>query len=114
MKIAIIYSTLIEDSKESAKILKELINSEGEVLVGTGDLIELNFQVVGGTSQPASPKENTIWVETDAEITGWVFSMDEPTNPVQGMVWFDINGADEASFSALKKNTLMVYPSSVK
>lgn len=38
----------------------------------------LNFKVVGGASAPASPKENTIWVNTDLTITGWVFSDDNP------------------------------------
>lgn len=37
----------------------------------------LNFKVVGNP-QPASPKENTIWVDTDAEITGWQFASDDP------------------------------------
>lgn len=34
----------------------------------------LNFEVVGGTTQPANPKENTIWINTDVEITRWYFS----------------------------------------
>jgi len=38
---------------------------------GGGNL--LNFSVVGGTEQPAAPKENTIWVNT-AEITSWSIS----------------------------------------
>ena len=37
----------------------------------------LNFKVVGGT-KPSNPKENTIWVNTDAEITGWQFASDDP------------------------------------
>ena len=37
----------------------------------------LNFKVVGNP-QPESPKENTIWVNTDTEITGWQFASDDP------------------------------------
>jgi hypothetical protein len=37
----------------------------------------LNFKVVGGTSEPANPKENTIWINTDENITDWAFSADE-------------------------------------
>lgn len=47
----------------------------------------LNFSVVGGTTQPASPTENTIWINTDQTITDWILSPDEPESPVEGMVW---------------------------
>ena len=40
--------------------------------------VELGFEVVGGTVAPASPKENTIWINTDAEITGYIFSATDP------------------------------------
>ena len=40
--------------------------------------IPLNFKVVGGTSAPSNPKQNTIWVNTGNEITAWAFSADEP------------------------------------
>lgn len=33
----------------------------------------LNFKVVGGTTQPTNPCENTIWVDTDIDITSWFF-----------------------------------------
>ena len=39
----------------------------------------LNFKVVGGTTQPASPKENTIWVNTNVTIHDYIFSTDEPS-----------------------------------
>lgn len=38
----------------------------------------LNFKVVGGTTNPGNPKENTIWVKTDTRITGWDFSHSAP------------------------------------
>lgn len=38
----------------------------------------LNFKVVGGTVQPDNPKENTIWINTDTEITSWDFSATQP------------------------------------
>ena len=40
--------------------------------------LDLNFKVVGGTSTPTSPKENTVWVNTDTTITGWHFGPNEP------------------------------------
>lgn len=99
-----------EATSDELLVGKELINSEGKVLVGTGDLIELNFQVVGETTQPASPKENTIWVETDAEITGWAFSAKEPADPIEGMVWIKTGFASTHSFNALRKNAITIYP----
>lgn len=38
----------------------------------------LNFRVVGGSTQPADPKENTLWVTTDRDISGYAFSPGEP------------------------------------
>lgn len=54
MKIAIIYSTLIKDSKESAKILKELINSE-VVLISIENvkdvcLLKYSLIILGGST----------------------------------------------------------------
>ena len=74
----------------------------------------LNFKVVGGTTEPASSKENTIWVNTDAEITGWIFSASEPENPTEGMVLFPTGTDSNIAFNALKKNGIQVYPLSAK
>lgn len=54
MKIAIIFSTLIKDSKESAKILKELINSD-VVLISIENvkdicLLKYNLIILGGST----------------------------------------------------------------
>lgn len=70
----------------------------------------LNFSVVGGLTQPANPKENTIWVETDVPITIWTFSAAEPTEPVDGMVWIIAGTSSTVEFNALKKNGIQVYP----
>lgn len=69
----------------------------------------LNFQVVGGTTQPASPAENTIWVNTDTAITDWVFSSTQPAAS-DGRVWLSTSTASEVAFNALKKNGLWTYP----
>lgn len=45
---------------------------------GAGGGASLNFKVVGGTTEPVSPKENTIWVNTDQKITSWHFGAEEP------------------------------------
>lgn len=75
---------------------------------------DINFKVVGGTTQPASPKENTIWVNTSTKISEWTFSATQPVNPTDGMVWFSTGKSSSVEFNALKKNRLNVYPISVK
>jgi len=74
----------------------------------------LNFKVAGGTTQPESPSENTIWVKTDKTVTGWVFSPAEPGEPTEGMVWITIGTAGTISFNALKKNGIQIYPLGAK
>lgn len=69
----------------------------------------LNFKVVGGTTQPENPSENTIWLNTAAEITSWEFSSTEPTVASEGLVWIKTGAASAAPFNALKKNVLSVY-----
>lgn len=74
----------------------------------------LNFKVVGGTTQPENPKENTIWVNTDTEITSWEFSTDAPGSPAAGMVWIKTRFGSSTPFNALKKNEVRVYPFSTQ
>lgn len=76
---------------------------------GAGGGAGLNFKVVGNP-QPENPRENTIWVNTDTEITGWVFRATEPEAPEEGMVCFITNQASLTSFNALKKNGIQVFP----
>lgn len=86
----------------------------GRTNAGGGSGGGLNFKVVGGTSAPASPKENTIWVNTDAEITSWAFSATEPEASAAGMVWISTGKTSTAPFNALKKNNITIYPISAK
>lgn len=80
---------------------------------GSGGIDLLNLKVVGNP-QPQTAKENTIWVDTDIPITGWLFSSQMPENPEQGMVWFLTATHSGAQFNALKKNGIMVYPLAAK
>ena len=85
----------------------------GRTNAGGGSGGGLNFKVVGGTSTPASPKENTIWVNTSTAITSWVFSATQPAGAT-GRVWISIGTSSPAEFNALKKNGIKVYPMSAK
>lgn len=74
----------------------------------------VNFSVVGGLTQPAGQKENTIWVNTDTRITSYIFSPTEPESPAADMVWIFTGDSSSVAFSATKKNPVMVYPISAK
>ena len=74
----------------------------------------LNFKVVGGTTEPVSPSENTIWVNTDRPITSWAFSTDAPGSPADGMVWIKTGFGSATPFNALKKNEVQVCPFSAQ
>lgn len=79
--------------------------------ISTG--VELNFDVVGGTTAPSNPKENMIWVNTSTKITSYIFSATQPTGSA-GMVWISTDTYSSAEFNALKKNGIQVYPISAK
>lgn len=74
----------------------------------------VNFKIVGGTTQPTAARENTIWVNTDTTISGWVFSATEPTEPAAGMVWLKTGTYSNVEFNALRKNGIQVYPLAAK
>lgn len=76
---------------------------------GAGGPNPLNFKVVGGTSAPAEPRENMIWVNTDQKITSYFFSKTQPTG-TEGMVWISTGFSSNVAFNALKKNCITVYP----
>lgn len=75
---------------------------------------QLNFTVVGGTTEPTSPTENMIWVNTNVTISSYIFSATEPEAPVYGMVWIFTSVSSTVEFNALKKNGIQVYPISAK
>lgn len=73
----------------------------------------LNYKVVGGTSAPSNPKENTIWVNTSTAIKDYFFNPIQPGG-VEGRVWIKIGTESSVAFNALKKNWLSVCPISAK
>jgi hypothetical protein len=77
---------------------------------GAGGGSPLNFQVVGGTTQPTNPKENTIWVNMDGKVDRWDFRITAPETPTPGMVWFETGSVSHVDFNVLKKQSLRVYP----
>lgn len=86
------------------------------IFSGSGGGSPLNFKVLGGTTAPENPKENTIWVNTDTEITFTLFSAEDPVHVMNGLVWVVMGSHSPAPFAALekKKEALVVHPLSVK
>lgn len=70
----------------------------------------LNFKIVGGTTVPGSPTENTIWINTNSEITSYVFSSTTPASMSEGMLWITVGSFSSGAFSVTKKNPIMIYP----
>lgn len=76
----------------------------------SGGASPLNFKVLGSPTEPEEPKENTIWVQTEAEVTSWLFSPTEPESPVEGMLWICTGLSSPVLFNCLKKNEIQVVP----
>lgn len=57
------------------------------IRVGGGAGGGLAFTVVGGTTQPSNPSENTVWVNTSTAIKNVYAQVYAPANPVVGDVW---------------------------
>ena len=76
----------------------------------------LNFKVVGGTAQPASPKENIIWINTDVACGEYQFTTAEPTTKANGAaleigdIWIKTHSYSDKTFNALKKNNVEISP----
>ena len=62
--------TIAGDADLVANNIKKGVNIFGV----DGSYSDLNFKVVGGTSEPSNPSENTIWVDTNIGITDYQFS----------------------------------------
>nr|DAM55816.1 MAG TPA: Receptor Binding Protein sandwich domain, phage receptor.75A [Caudoviricetes sp.] len=61
------------------------IVSQLDSAAGTGG----NFSVVGGLTQPTSPKENMIWVKANVKkAPKYVFAVAAPDSPSEGLIWF--------------------------
>lgn len=66
------------------------IVSQLDSAAGTGG----NFSVVGGLTQPTSPKENMIWVKADVKkAPKYVFAVAAPESPSDGLIWFQATNA---------------------
>lgn len=105
--------TVADKIREKAQ-LSGLLSWPSGYIEGIDQCSSLNFSVVGGTTKPSNPVENTIWVKTDTEITRWALSPVQPQSPTNGAVWIKTGNSSEHAFNALKKNEIKVYPQGAK
>lgn len=73
----------------------------------------LNLKVVGGTTQPANPRENTIWINTGTTITGYFLSPTQPNTQIEGLVWLKTENSG-VEINVGKKNSIVLYLSTAK
>lgn len=70
----------------------------------------LNLTVVGGTTEPTNPAENTIWVNTDENFNQWTLSTEEPEEYVEGDLWIATQNSSVLAFDIIEDNNIIVYP----
>lgn len=68
----------------------------------------LNLKVVGGTTQPANPRENTIWINTATAITGYALSPTQPQTGTEGLVWLKTAGTG-VEINVGRKNAVLLH-----
>lgn len=69
----------------------------------------LNFEIIGGTTQPSYPENNTIWINTSTPVTGWQFGIEQPSGE-SGKVWICVGEHNICKFNALLENCIYIYP----
>ena len=68
----------------------------------------LNLKVVGGTTQPTNPRENTIWINTTTAISGYALSPTQPETGTEGLVW--LKTADTGvEINVGRKNAVLLH-----
>lgn len=73
----------------------------------------LNLKVVGGATQPTTPRENTIWINTGTTITGYFLSPTQPNTQIEGLVWLK-TGNSGVEINVGRKNSIVIYLSTAK
>lgn len=68
----------------------------------------LNTKVVGGTTKPTNPRENTIWVNTSVAITGYVLSPTKPGTGTEGQVWLQTANSG-VEINVGKRNAVLLH-----
>lgn len=74
-----------------------------------GSSFNVCVNVVGGTTAPASPDKNTIWVNTDVTVDHWAFSATDPDYLGTTGVWIKTGTGSPIAFNILDSETCRAY-----
>ena len=80
--------------------------------ISTGAALE--YAVAGSSARPEAPAENTIWVQTAADISGTVFQFEQPASPQDGLVWISMGAASHVPFRPVAGEGITLYPLKAK
>lgn len=78
-------------------------------MVGGGGSGGVSLEVVGGSAQPSSPKENMIWLNTETPIGAVCFSAGQPLTAANGDVWIAECKPFSTAIDIGGKNTMIFY-----
>ena len=86
----------------------------GECYLNGAGGTALNFRVVRYSTEAemnaATPRNNTIGIVTDVEITEWIISKAKPDNLQDGALWIKTGTSSQGEFNALQKNGIIICP----
>lgn len=83
--------------------------AEGIIVRRGGGAGGVDFSIVGGATQPSSPKENMIWINTETPIGAVSFSAARPISATLGDVWIAECKPFSIGINIGGKNTMMFY-----
>lgn len=119
----------LDDTIENETILQANLLEDALIALEKKALGDLNFTVTAYLTEEElladTPKDNTIGIITDREITEWYLSAENPYTPTivdtvedysehEGKVWIVTGISSIASFNLLYRNGMKVYPLSAK
>ena len=69
-----------------------------------------NYTIVSNTIQPSNPRTNTIWVNTEEQMTDYIIDSAQPSNPTQGLVWIKTDAGAVCTFNAVRGKEIEISP----
>lgn len=69
----------------------------------------LNLRIMGGNTQPVSPVENLVWLNTNVAIPHWYIQNDIPADPVEGVVYITVMTSSNIVLQTLRNNGMKLY-----
>ena len=82
--------------------------SEGMIVRRGGAGSGIAIKIKGGTTAPANPTENLVWVNTSETITKTIVSYDEPESPTAGTVWIKPADNGNNTVSLSRRDTVVL------